>query len=235
MSKLISKNIRTQRTARGMTQEELAAKIFTTRQTISNYETGKSKPDYETIGKIAVALGVNEELLLYDADDRHKKIKIWCVVLGVAFLFALARSLKDAPLIVFQGNAVYLTYELGYVMIAIPVACCFLGWGIVRFYELYICKRELHFEWAKRGLTVLVVFFAVWLLSAFLELPKIYEAASDPTKNQFGGPAMLSVYLETFYYKYIFRPLAQLPILNCVFVLLGSIFSVCLNGKEVNS
>ena len=55
MTELISKNIRAQRLAQGMTQEQLAAKVFTTRQCISNYETGKSKPDSETIGKIAGA------------------------------------------------------------------------------------------------------------------------------------------------------------------------------------
>ena len=42
MTELISKNIRAQRLAQGMTQEQLAAKVFTTRQCISNYETGGS-------------------------------------------------------------------------------------------------------------------------------------------------------------------------------------------------
>lgn len=35
----IGKNIKTLRTAKGMTQEELAAALFVTRQTVSNYET----------------------------------------------------------------------------------------------------------------------------------------------------------------------------------------------------
>ena len=71
MTELISKNIRAQRLAQGMTQEQLAAKVFTTRQCISNYETGKSKPDYETIGKIAMAPGISAEELLYDASERR--------------------------------------------------------------------------------------------------------------------------------------------------------------------
>ena len=41
----IGKNIRQLRTQQNMTQDELAQKLFVTRQTVSNYETGKSKPD----------------------------------------------------------------------------------------------------------------------------------------------------------------------------------------------
>ena len=37
----IGKNIKALRTARGMTQEDLAA-LFVTRQTVSNYENGRS-------------------------------------------------------------------------------------------------------------------------------------------------------------------------------------------------
>ena len=41
----IGKNIRQLRTAKNMTQDELAEKLFVTRQTVSNYEPGKSRPD----------------------------------------------------------------------------------------------------------------------------------------------------------------------------------------------
>ena len=45
----ISKNIKQIRIKNNMTQEELAEALFVTRQTISNYETGKSNPDVDTI------------------------------------------------------------------------------------------------------------------------------------------------------------------------------------------
>lgn len=41
----IGKNIRQLRIQKNMTQDELAQKLFVTRQTVRNYETGKSKPD----------------------------------------------------------------------------------------------------------------------------------------------------------------------------------------------
>ena len=44
----IGKNIRDLRTRKDMTQDELAEKLFVTRQTVSNYETGKSRPDVDS-------------------------------------------------------------------------------------------------------------------------------------------------------------------------------------------
>jgi len=67
----IGKNIRSLRKKAGMNQEELAEKLYTTRQTVSNYETGKSEPDFETLRKIADAFGTETADLL-SADHRSK-------------------------------------------------------------------------------------------------------------------------------------------------------------------
>lgn len=234
MTELIARNIRAQRLAQGMTQEELATKIFTTRQTVSNYETGKSKPDYETVGKIAAALGVSAEVLLYDSSNRRKKVKVWWMLAATGFVFILARSFRFSSLLVNNDCMPgYLTYAQGYIMVLIPAVCAFGGYISLRLYELYVRKSELRVNHAKIGLILSALLFAAWFLAAFAELPKIYEAASDPVKNQYGGPAMLSDYIETFYYRYIFRMVSQLPILNSFFVLLGGFAAVCANGENV--
>ena len=44
----VGKNIRKFRTKRHMTQDDLAERLFVSRQTVSNYETGKSNPDLDT-------------------------------------------------------------------------------------------------------------------------------------------------------------------------------------------
>ena len=53
------------RLERKMSQEELANRIFTTRQTVSNYENGRSVPDLRTIEKLSEVFGVDPETLLY--------------------------------------------------------------------------------------------------------------------------------------------------------------------------
>ena len=62
------KNIRYFRMLRNMTQDELAEKLAVTRQTISNYENGKSQPDIETLTKLSEILDADINKLIYGKD-----------------------------------------------------------------------------------------------------------------------------------------------------------------------
>ena len=52
----IGKNIRDLREQAKLTQDALAEQLCTTRQTISNYERGKTRPDVEQIRWIGIAI-----------------------------------------------------------------------------------------------------------------------------------------------------------------------------------
>ena len=54
----IGSNIKKLRTGQGLTQDQLAERLFVTRQTVSNWERGASQPDLEQLEAIAAALGV---------------------------------------------------------------------------------------------------------------------------------------------------------------------------------
>ncbi len=61
----IGKNIRKLREEKKLTQEELAEKIHITRQSVSNYETSRSRPDVEMLKMLAEALDTDIETILY--------------------------------------------------------------------------------------------------------------------------------------------------------------------------
>ena len=61
----IGKNIRYYREKMGYSQEQLAQLLFVTRQTVSNYETGRSRPDVETLVKLAGLLNIEVTDLIY--------------------------------------------------------------------------------------------------------------------------------------------------------------------------
>lgn len=63
----VGKHIKRLRTAKGMTQEELAAALFVTRQAVSAWETEKALPDVDTLERIAAALGADVTEVLYGA------------------------------------------------------------------------------------------------------------------------------------------------------------------------
>ena len=61
----IGKNIKKIRTARGITQEELAEQMSITRQAISSWETGKTEPDTEAMTKMAEIFGCTLDEIIY--------------------------------------------------------------------------------------------------------------------------------------------------------------------------
>lgn len=61
----VSKNIRKIRTAKNLTQDELAQKLFVTRQTVSGWENGRTQPDIDTLCKISEIFDVPVEDLIY--------------------------------------------------------------------------------------------------------------------------------------------------------------------------
>lgn len=67
---MFKENLIELRKLNNMSQEELAALIGVTRQTLSKYETGESIPDIEKCSAIAKALGITmDDLVNYDKDE----------------------------------------------------------------------------------------------------------------------------------------------------------------------
>ena len=62
---ITGKNIRRQRTKKGLTQDQLAERLNVTRQAISNWETGKTQPDIETVTRLAEIFEISVEELIY--------------------------------------------------------------------------------------------------------------------------------------------------------------------------
>ena len=61
----IHQNLKELRSARNMTQEQVAAHLNVTRQTISSYESGRTRPDIDTLARLAQLYGVSLEDILY--------------------------------------------------------------------------------------------------------------------------------------------------------------------------
>lgn len=105
----LSDNIRILREENSLTQQQLADRLYVSRQTVCRWETGSRCPDLFTAGKLAKELGVSlDELLGEDTTDksfpdysirlsamnqqlqilrkRRQKVMNFIQVLGIAFL-----------------------------------------------------------------------------------------------------------------------------------------------------
>ena len=97
----VAKNIRKYRAQRGLTQEGLAEKLHVTRQTVSNWETGKNQPDLDMLEALAKALEIDVSALFGGGKEAYprfqRKAIVWVAVLGFLALLLLADRLFLAP------------------------------------------------------------------------------------------------------------------------------------------
>ncbi|HHW94559.1 MAG TPA: helix-turn-helix transcriptional regulator [Mogibacterium sp.] len=61
---MVNENIKALRKKKGLTQEQLAGKLFVTRQTVSKWEKGDSVPNADIVSKMASVLDVSVSDLL---------------------------------------------------------------------------------------------------------------------------------------------------------------------------
>ena len=95
MNTSISNNIKRLRQQAGLTQDQLAEKLFVTRQTVSLWENGKTQPDIQTLERIAAVFQVDLMAVLYGtsggktAEAPYRKCLIRWVLVTVVLLGAL--------------------------------------------------------------------------------------------------------------------------------------------------
>ena len=129
----IGKNIRLARLHRKLTQDELAQKVHTTRQTISNYETGRSRPDVETLQRLADALGIELTELLDrepSPDTRRAALRRVCIMGAVTLILAgLWAYLHAVCLRQYQRGDMA---PLAAMLVAEPLLLCALAWTLLQ-------------------------------------------------------------------------------------------------------
>ena len=164
----ISKNIKQLRTQKGMTQDELAAVLFVTRQTVSNYETGKSRPDVDMLINMAAALDTDVNTVIYgvpaDVEIRYRRLKATAAVILPVVLLLLSELLfaKGKELAVYTMNA-----ALGHTCLFIlrPLALFVTGWCV-----MYVLSCVLRFKpidkkytkWIRLVIGVICLFFMLY-------------------------------------------------------------------------
>ena len=162
----IAKNIRSLRTVRNLTQDELAEKLFVTRQTISNYETGKSRPDVEMLARIAEVLETDVNTLIYGPQPAIQKSELKSLIIGTTsatltwILFLILSPIAHE----YKCRS----YQIGPTMILHlclkPLACLVTGWALLQLIGIALKRRPFHNITARRICIGLTVIITTWFL-----------------------------------------------------------------------
>ena len=174
----IGANIRRARTRRHLTQDDLAQTVHTTRQTISNYETGRSRPDVETLQRLADALGVELTELLDEtplAAVRRAALRRLCITGAVTLvLTGLWAYLHAVCLRQYQRGD---TVPLAAMLITEPLLLCALAWTLLQAPRLRPRRGApwvYPLVWALFGLCLAILVVSVVLPAAGVMLPCLY-------------------------------------------------------------
>ena len=222
---MIGDNIKNIRQQKKLSQEELAAKVFTTRQTISNYETGRSAPDLEMISALAEALEVDSSLLLYGDRKIEKKRKawmLWIAALILLFLVLIFKTVTGNLYYYADAGTVHKKQMLTLFWGAVPICLVlfFLGWSTAGVVLCYIPPEKRLF---RRNRKIVILTIAATGLFAVLALLTVLTATGDakiwPT---YGVPGRIFFSLVNVI-AYRFWP-------KLLFVLLGAVG--CAAGQE---
>ena len=162
----IGKNIRHFRTAKNVTQDELAEKLFVTRQTVSNYETGKSRPDVDMLVRIAEVLDTDIHQIIYGPTPKTvdtEKIRLIAgatltLLLGLAYLLLYPHA-RRIFVSTYCGGYFYLL-----MLVLRPVLMLSLGWTLAQVTAMALKKHPLSRVAATYLRRILAVLLILWLV-----------------------------------------------------------------------
>lgn len=105
----VGAQIKKYRSSMGISQEELAEKVYVSRQTVSNWETGKNYPDIHSVVLLSTVFNVSlDQLIKGDVEImkneiKETEIKKFNKIGGIYAVFLILTVITFVPFIAFMG------------------------------------------------------------------------------------------------------------------------------------
>ena len=174
----ISKNIKDLRIRSGLTQDALAERLFVTRQTVSNYETGKSRPDIDMLMRIAEVLNTDINTVLYGVQPKDHTPLIRLAIGG-----GLTLSMGILWLICREGYQIeYFNFEVGIItwlyIISETIFFALLGWTVAQGISVLSKAKQPNYpagKWITLSIALLLFLWIALLMgvsSGWLSIPQ---------------------------------------------------------------
>ena len=161
----IGKNIKQLRLQQKMTQDELAERLFVTRQTVSNYETGKSKPDVDMLIKISEVFNTDVHQLIYGPEPAPDKSKKKSLTIGVMLTFSLGLLYLIIQPVALRWRSNYIV-SLGMMNRAfiLPLMLLCFGWTLAQLAGTALRLNPFCNNWTNLGRRILLVLLCITLV-----------------------------------------------------------------------
>ena len=163
----VGKNIRILRTRKKMTQDALAEKLFVSHQTVSNYETGKTRSDIDTLVKIADIMEVDVNVLIHgmpsQENTRNARIRSTALLAATVIFGFLLFSFSDYMNLLRQHTMRSAPYYLT-LSLAFPAYYLLAGWVAMHTSDVFFHIRLFHGKFIPRIHFLLIVLICSWYI-----------------------------------------------------------------------
>lgn len=147
----IGKNVRALRVRKKLTQDELAERLYVTRQTVSNYETGRSRPDVDMIVRIAEVLDADVNAVIYGPpvpEERQRGLRRLWTGLGITVALVLLAACLWGPMeelrrYRYDQSLLWLIYTL-----LVPLLGMAAGWTVLQGLGVLLGFSVPRWRWA---------------------------------------------------------------------------------------
>lgn len=219
----IGKNIKTLRQAKNMTQETLADALYVTRQTVSNYENGRSRPDLDTLLRIAEILETDINTVIYGppVPKNKKESRKWAaislgllVIIWAVYFVINARFNKLFPGYVYSIRLINMEAVL-------PAGMFLLGWVLLHILSLFTGLSQFN---GKRAKAVRILLLITGCVAAAVPIPYIIfhgVAAYRSLTAHSVSMVFPNVPVLTGLFKTILLTIDRAPFVYCI---LGGLF-----------
>lgn len=210
----VGKQIKKLRMARSMTQDDLAERLFVSRQTVSNYETGKSNPDIDMLLHIAQVFETDVNCLIYGPPvpsdrkrEKHRAMILTAVTAALAVAMAvLLPWAKEYLRETFIALPSYWLYYIGW-----PLLMFLTGWTVLELAGSFLgakgpkWRRSKWVRWGLIGLLLIygamAVPFLIWTVRCSLS---VLCAGSVSSSFHF-PPGIRRIWSWSYTYPGLFR------------------------------
>lgn len=180
MMRDIGKNIRELRLRAGLSQDELAERLFVTRQTVSNYENGRTRPDVEQILHLAEIFGTDANAVLYGPpvpESRRRAVSRAVVGCGMTAV------LWGGFLLLRRWVTALVTYHYQILPGVILSACWkplmwgVTGWTLAQLLSLVVSIKPPKTVWAHRARLILIIIAFGGILLSVIDCVLVFSTA----------------------------------------------------------
>lgn len=130
----INENLKVLRLSRNMTQEQVAEKINVTRQAVSSYESGRTRPDIDTLITLSEVYGTDLDAIIYGQQKELKDIRRIKHAARIVFAVLVALCLSGS-LIYLVANSFFSISHINSFTGEAPVVWE-IHWGLIEIWKV---------------------------------------------------------------------------------------------------